>query len=461
MQELARQSGTWKWGILCLLLLAPFFFLSYGFSNQYAANLTNVPFIVFEWEKLIPLWPWTIVPYWSIDLFYGLSLLLCWNKFELKQHVLRLLSAQIISITCFFIYPLKFTFERPELTGFFGLWFDVLMGFDKPFNQAPSLHIVLLVILWDFFRRHVDGYWKSIVDIWSLLIGLSVLTTWQHHFIDIPTGLIVGALCLWLFPLHVPSPFNKDKLQVLTPKHLKLGSFYFIGSLFLTVIAYIFKGSFLWLLYPALSLSLVAMAYFFVRPHFFQKSSTGCISAGAWILFMPYFIFAWLNSRIWTAKHPEDSFIIEQSNTKIYLGRIPNCQKSQDYILKFDCCAELALLSQNIALANNTVLYQSYFSLDLIPLQANQLQQAVDRFDQLFQQMNLDAAKKRNLLIFCALGYSRSSAILCSWLIKNQHAHTVNDAVEMIQKARPWVVLKEEQIQQINVYQLKLKGLAP
>lgn len=170
MQALTHQAGTWKWGILCLLFLAPFFFLSYGFANHYAAGLNYVPSIVFSWEKYIPLWPWTIVPYWSIDLFYGLSLLLCWNKFELKQHVLRLFSAQLISIGCFLLFPLKFSFERPELQGFFGVWFDILMGFDKPFNQAPSLHIVLLMILWDFYRRHVPSSYRWFVDLWSFLM---------------------------------------------------------------------------------------------------------------------------------------------------------------------------------------------------------------------------------------------------------------------------------------------------
>ena len=104
MQAWTKQTGTWKWGMLCLVFLAPFFFLTYGFANQYAAGLDEVGFIVFDWEQHIPLWPWTIVPYWSIDLFYGLSLLLCWNLFELKQHVLRLLSAQIISIACFLLF---------------------------------------------------------------------------------------------------------------------------------------------------------------------------------------------------------------------------------------------------------------------------------------------------------------------------------------------------------------------
>ena len=81
----AKEQGMWKRGIVVLLCLAPFFFLSYGMANHYAASLSAVPSIAYAWERHIPLWPWTIVPYWSIDLFYGLSLLLCWSRFELRQ----------------------------------------------------------------------------------------------------------------------------------------------------------------------------------------------------------------------------------------------------------------------------------------------------------------------------------------------------------------------------------------
>ncbi|QIO05753.1 phosphatase PAP2/dual specificity phosphatase family protein [Acinetobacter shaoyimingii] len=450
--KLDQHAGTWKWGILCLLFLAPFFFLTYGFANQYAHNLKHVPSLYFEWEKLIPLWPWTIVPYWSIDLFYGLSLLLCWNTFELKQHAFKLFTAQLICIACFILFPLKFAFERPELTGFFGVWFDVLMGFDKPFNQAPSLHIVLLVILWDFYRRHVSGHWKYVVDIWSFLIGISVLTTWQHHFIDIPTGILVGGLCLWLFPVSVKSPFKKDELQSLTPKHIKLAGYYWIGALLCAVIAILFKGVWLWLLYPAISLCLVGFAYVLVRPHFFQKQADGRLTSASRILFAPYMLFAWINSRLWTKKHPEDSTIIQIADKTICLGRIPTAEEAKQYDALFDCCAELTVSHEQF--------YQYYLSLDLIPLQANQLYEAVKQFDQLWDSISMQIEPQR-LLIFCALGYSRSTAILCAWLIEKEHASNVESAINLIKHARPWIVLNPEQIQQLNLFVLKLKGLSP
>ncbi len=458
MTDLAKEQGTWKRGILCLAILAPFFFLTYGFANQYASGLLSVPSIVFNWEKHIPLWPWTIVPYWSIDLFYGLSLLLCWNKFELRQHALRLFTAQVIAISCFLLFPLKFSFEQPELHGFFGVWFDILMGFDKPFNQAPSLHIVLLTILWDFYRRHVSPYWKWLVDFWSFLIGLSVLTTWQHHFIDIPTGLLAGAFCLWLFPITIKSPFKKDGLQALTPKHLKLGSYYLIGVILFTIPAFVFRSWALWLLYPAISLLLVALAYFFVRPHFFQKQNNGKMTIASLILFIPYMIFAWCNSRIWTKKHPEDSKIIRVENMTIFLGRIPNQKHTQNFQALFDCCAEIPVHFYKTQFSQ--IQYQQYLSLDLIPLQANQLEQAVHQFELLYNQIKTDPSEQ-NILIFCALGYSRSSAILCAWLIKQGHVNSVQKAVLLIQQARPWIVLKQPQLKELNLFQLKLKGLAP
>ena len=440
-----KEKGTWKIGLIVLVFLAPFFFLTYGFANQYTSHLDFVPSIVFAWEKHIPLWTWTIVPYWSIDLFYGLSLLLCWNKFELKQQTLRLFAAQIISVSFFLLFPLKFSFDRPELQGFFGLWFDILMGFDKPFNQAPSLHIVLLVILWDFYRRHAKNHWKYIVDIWSFLIGLSVLTTWQHHFIDIPSGLLVGAFCLWLFPVSTQSPLSKS-IQQRTTKHFKLASYYCIGSLFLIFFAFYFKSFTLWLLYPALSLFLISLAYLTAKPHFLQKKINGNMTNAAYILFAPYMFVAWLNSHLWTKKHPEDSFIINNQNIEIYLGRIPSLVNRQQYHALFDCCAELPL---------NPIdhqHYQAYYSLDLIPLQAKQLHQAVQNLDQLWQTQLSNSHTENKLLIFCALGYSRSTSILVAWLLKNHLTHNINEAIQLIHKNRPWIVLKADQIEQIKIY---------
>ena len=257
--EGASKPPFWRRSLAWLMLLGPLFFLSYGFSNNLAAAKAIDHSIVFDWERLIPFLPWTIVPYWSIDLLYGLSFLLCRTRLEVDRHALRLLTAQIISVACFIAFPLHFAFARPQVDGFFGALFDALMDFDKPYNQAPSLHISLLVIIWARFRASVPQAWRITVNVWALLIGLSVLTTYQHHFFDVPTGVLVGLFCVWLWPSSGASLLSKPAST--TPQHRQLTLYYLLGALFLTAFALAIGGFTLWLLWASVSLTLVALIY--------------------------------------------------------------------------------------------------------------------------------------------------------------------------------------------------------
>ena len=66
----AKAERPWRRGVAWLLFW-PFFFLSYGFC-QFLERIEGVTAaVVFDWERHIPFLPWTIVPYWSIDLLYG------------------------------------------------------------------------------------------------------------------------------------------------------------------------------------------------------------------------------------------------------------------------------------------------------------------------------------------------------------------------------------------------------
>ena len=79
-----------------------------------------------------------------------------------------------------------------------GLLFDLLVAVDLPYNRAPSLHIGVLVILWARFAPRLSGGWLLVLHAWFGAIGISVLTTFQHHVIDIPAGLAVASLSLAL-----------------------------------------------------------------------------------------------------------------------------------------------------------------------------------------------------------------------------------------------------------------------
>jgi len=96
------QPRSWSRAALWLIVLVPVFFATYGAANWLASLHAEVGAVVFGWEHDIPFVAWTIVPYWSIDLFYGLSLFVCATRAELDTHVRRLLTAQLIAVACFY-----------------------------------------------------------------------------------------------------------------------------------------------------------------------------------------------------------------------------------------------------------------------------------------------------------------------------------------------------------------------
>ncbi len=417
----------WKQAALWLAFLAPFFYLSYGFANHLAAQRSDVGAVVFDWERGVPFLAWTIVPYWSINLFYGLSLFLCRTREEVHAHGRRLLTAQLVAVSCFLLLPLGFTFVRPDSDGIPGMFFAALTSFDKPFNQAPSLHIALLVILWDLYRRLIPRPWHWLLHGWSLLIAVSVLTTYQHHFIDIPTGALLGVLCLWLWPLDAPSPLRGARFTD-DPKRRRLASFYAIAAAacfgMATFGMMTSGGIALWLCWPGVALLMVALHYAVFGVDGFQKHADGRIAHGARWLLAPYRLGAWINSRLWTMREAPAVRIAQ----RVWLGRMPTAAQARalDIARIVDVSAELC--------APKGISVRCVPMLDLVAPTAAQLAAAAEAIE---AQLGDDG----DVLVCCALGYSRSAAAVAAWLLRTGRAEHADEAVERIRQHRPQLVL--------------------
>jgi len=426
---LAVAGRPWRRALLWLVLLGPFFFASYGFANWMAGRHATLPVMAFAWEAHIPFVPWTIVPYWSIDLFYAISFFLCRQRLELDRHALRLFSAQLIAVACFLLWPLRFSFERPDIGGVFGWLFDVLLGFDKPFNQAPSLHIVLLIVLWVKYAQYLQGAWRWLLHGWALLIGVSVLTTFQHHFIDVPTGLLAGWLCVWLWPEQGTPPLRAWR-TARDPKRWRLASSYLLGAAVLLVPVVMLGGAALWLLWPVVSLLLVALAYAGLGTAVFQKRADGRLTMAARWLLAPYLAAAWINSRLWTRSAPQP---VEVAGG-VWLGRIPCAALPAPLRGVVDACAELSCKAPGAA-------YASVPMLDLVVPTPAQLAEAADAIEALRAQ--------GPLLVCCALGYSRSAVSVATWLLRTGRVRSAAEAVARVRAARPSIVLHDVHLQTI------------
>jgi hypothetical protein len=313
----------------------------------------------------------------------------------------------------------------------FGWLFDVLLGFDKPFNQAPSLHIVLLIVLWVKFAQYLHGVWRWVLHVWALLIGVSVLTTFQHHFIDIPTGLLAGWLCVWLWPEQGTPPLRAWR-TARDAKRWRLAALYLLAAAVLLVPVVLLRGAALWLLWPGVSLLLVALAYAGLGTAVFQKRADGRLTMAARWLLAPYLGAAWINSRLWTRRVPQPLPVLDG----VWLGRIPCTALPTPLVGVVDACAELSCCAPGAA-------YAGVPMLDLVVPEPEQLREAAEAIERL--------RTHGPVLVCCALGYSRSAASVATWLLLSGRAAGADAAVAIVRAARPGIVLGKAHLRAITV----------
>jgi protein-tyrosine phosphatase/membrane-associated phospholipid phosphatase len=420
----------WRRALAWLCCLGPFFYITYGLANWLASLRADVPSIVFGWEHAIPFLGWTIIPYWSINAFYGLSLFVCATREELDTHGRRLLTAQIVAVLCFILFPLRFTFTQPATDGLSGFLFAALTSFDQPFNQAPSLHIALLVILWVLYARHSPRWALWLLHPWFALVGVSVLTTYQHHFIDIPTGALLGFFCLWLWPDRGLDPIQAFALTR-DPRRRVLGIRYAAGALAFIAAASLAGKAGWWLYWPAIALALVAANYAVFGAAGFQKGADGRMSLAARVLLAPYLAGAWINSRAWTRNEPAQAVVADG----VAIGRIPSKGDSAAFASIVDLSAELPLLHGHDG-------WRAFPALDLVAPPPSTLREAAATIER--------ARENGAVLVCCALGYSRSACAVAAWLLITGRASSLQDAVARVRQVRPRIVLGEDALSAIE-----------
>jgi len=190
-------------------------------------------------------------------------------------------------------------------------------------------------------------------------------------------------------------------------------------------------GAWLWLAWPAGSLLLVALNYLLFDAAGFQKRPDGSLSPAVYGLFAPYLLGAWINSRVWTRKHPQPDQVVDN----VWLGRLPDREQLKPFTAVVDMCAEIAIQPGPRG-------YQSIPTLDLVAPTTQTCLDAAHAIERLRQQ--------GPLLVCCALGYSRSATAVAAWLLHSGRAETVDNAIAIIRQARPGVVLRAAHVEALQ-----------
>lgn len=405
--------STLKERFVWLLYLGIVFFLLYGSVNQYALITQTDNSFFMQWERNIPFIESFIIPYMSSDILFIIAFLLPQTRISLKVLALRSFVTIVISVLIFALLPLKFTFEKPIVDNFL----FKMLEMDLPYNQMPSLHVSLAVILWFSMKNNIQSKLiKLVLFIWLILVVLSTLLVYQHHFIDIPTGLLLGVLIVYLINEKRENYFTKS---FTTPRNIKIAFYYLILSIIFMILS--FKLSSIICLYLFLSIFSLTAIYSFGLNNFLI-SKNPYINILQKIFFLPYFIGSHLSWIYYKKKIP----FISKFNENIYFGR--QADKDEYKKLKEMGIKKIINLCPELQFNKTNILEKKYNFLDLTMQSPKNILEVIKEIEN----------SNDKIYIHCKLGMSRTILVISSYMLYK--GNSFEDIENFLKERRPLYV---------------------
>lgn len=107
---------------------------------------------------------------------------------------------KVIGMIIFIVYPVTMTRPADTGTGLFGWMTAAIYAIDRPIRLFPSMHCFLA---WIWFRAVLEAEDMSAGVKWftgvmCVLICASTLFVKQHLFLDVPAGILLCELCIFI-----------------------------------------------------------------------------------------------------------------------------------------------------------------------------------------------------------------------------------------------------------------------
>lgn len=412
--------------ILCTLFL-----VVYGGANWITSQRSHVGSWYFHWELAIPFVPLMILPYMSIDLFFVAAPFLCRNRTELRIFSRRITCAVLVAGIFFLVMPLKLGFERQTVEGWLGAIFNTFVGYDAPFNLLPSLHITLRTLLARLYVVHTQGLIRLSSRIWFSLIGFSTVLTHQHHLVDIAGGFVLAGICFYLF--HEAA----ERLPV-TPNR-RVGSYYGLAFALLVCGAFIFWPWGTFMLWPSVSVGMVTAGYFGIGPGIYRKSA-GHLPPSTLFAMAPVLLGQWISLVYYRRQcRPWDEVL-----PRLWIGRVLNDDEAEKAVERgvtavLDLTAEFSEAKPFTGVA--------YLNLPILDLTAPTQEQLDTGVRFIGEQIS-----RGTVYVHCKIGYSRTAAVVGAYLLQSGAADSSNEAIEILRRVRPSIVIRPEARRAIEGY---------
>ena len=449
--------------LMTALLTSALFVVVYPLCNWYASIRGDVGEWYWDWEMHIPLVPFMIIPYMSIDLFFFAAPFLCTSRRELWALGWRLTAAILIAAFFFITFPLHVAFPREPVDSIFAPVFEFLWSFDQPYNAFPSLHIALAFILRWTYHRHVASNWRWLFHTWFVLVSVSTLLTHQHQVIDTVGGLILAIVVCFAIRRDIVAATRQRSAKAMSAA-VRLGASAATVALIAAGIShlgiYVADGAYrnwfdlAWILmWPVFSVSIVALGYALGYPGVFRKRD-GELPFTAKVVLGPYLAGLRLaRNWFWSIEmHP-----YAEVAPGLWVGRLPSREMAYAWMERVDADITGAYVLDLTAEHDmpeplRKLNWKNIPMLDLAPPSEAQMAEAVAFVS--------DAMRTKPVLIFCGLGYGRSAAVALAYLIASGAERDVDRALALLRRQRPRAVLKPEVRVLLETYAAQAQAVA-
>jgi len=210
---------------------------------------------------------------------------------------------------------------------------------------------------------------------------------------------------------------------------MRLATFYALSGWALVYLAAQYTGPIRWmLLWPGISLMLVALAYAGLGARLLGKKSDGSVSPWAMALHFPYFLANWL---VWWLRRLTSEPSRQLVAPGVWLGRRPRAGEIPEGVgMVIDLTAEFPRPR-----SARDIGYVCLPTLDGLAPKPKPFRQLVDNV----------VATDKDVYLCCAAGHGRSAAVAAAVMIARNQAADVEEAEQILRSTRPAVALTRAQ----------------
>lgn len=146
----------------------------------------------FDFEHMLPFVPSAVWVYSSVFLLFYSAPFILRRREELRRLAGRMAVVTLIGGFGFVVLPAELGFPYPAEFGSGGPIFRLADQMNLDYNHLPSLHVALSAVCVSAYSIHASKLGQFLLWGWVIAVAVAAVLTYQHHLLDVITGLLLG-----------------------------------------------------------------------------------------------------------------------------------------------------------------------------------------------------------------------------------------------------------------------------